>query len=332
MVLPNEIPNTDEEEEEAKIVSPFIDGTCLQYAWDATCLEDLKRCPRLYYYQRIENWRPKGENIHLRFGGELHRFIQDYELLKAELGKHNDAVHYAYKALRGRVKDWEPEPELGKRSEELKSKEALLEVCVHYADHYEMDPAETVFLDGKPAVELSFFQMLEYGPEALDKDQTYVLCGHLDKVVRLNGELFVMDHKTTTSTPSTNYFRQFDVNNQMTCYTFAAQQLFKNENATIRGVLIDAIQILKGWSRPERAFTLRTEDRLKEWEEDTKVWLRAAERYAQEEYWPQNDTACDKYGGCRFRDVCSKPPRVREKWLQSNFTQDQEPWNPLKVR
>jgi hypothetical protein len=330
MVLPSEIPNDDEEEPEAKIVSPFIPGSHLQYAWDATSLEELKRCPRLYQYLMIENWRPKGENIHLRWGQELHHFIEDYEIVRAQIDNHNDAVRYALEALIHRIDGWDPDPTPGIRSEEVKTKDNLIRTCVDYADHYEMDPAETVILEnGRPAVELSFSMMLQYGPEALDEDQVYVLCGHLDKIVKISGELFVMDHKTTTTTPNTNFFRQFDVHNQMTLYTYAAQEMAK---APVRGVIIDALQITSGYTVPVRAVTYRSDDRIAEWEYDTKQWLQAAERYAQEQYWPQNDTACDKYGGCRFRDVCSKSPRVRERWLQSNFTQEGEPWNPLKPR
>jgi hypothetical protein len=44
-----------------------------------------------------------------------------------------------------------------------------------------------------------------------------------------------------------------------------------------------------------------------------------------------NDTACDKYGGCEFREVCSKSPSVRDKFLKADFKQE-EPWNPLIPR
>jgi hypothetical protein len=43
-----------------------------------------------------------------------------------------------------------------------------------------------------------------------------------------------------------------------------------------------------------------------------------------------NDTACDHYGGCVFREICSKDPRVQQMYLESNFKK--EPWDPLKVR
>ena len=44
-----------------------------------------------------------------------------------------------------------------------------------------------------------------------------------------------------------------------------------------------------------------------------------------------NDTACDKYGGCKFRDICSKSPNVREKFIKADF-KEQPIWNPLRTR
>ena len=66
------------------------------------------------------------------------------------------------------------------------------------------DPAETYTKsDGKPAVELSFRFELDWGPGYLgDTDSVthpYLLCGHMDRVVSFNDQLFVMDHKSTTT-------------------------------------------------------------------------------------------------------------------------------------
>ena len=43
----------------------------------------------------------------------------------------------------------------------------------------------------------------------------------MDRVVSFNDQLFVMDHKTTTTTPSQYYFNQYEPHNQMTLYTMA---------------------------------------------------------------------------------------------------------------
>ena len=81
-------------------------------------------------------------------------------------------------------------------------------------------------------------------------------------------------------------------------------------------------------------FTLRTPDQLDEWMNDLRIHLERAEDYATRGYWPMNDTACDKFGGCKFRGVCSKSPSVREIYLESDFEQlpREEIWSPLRSR
>ena len=63
----------------------------------------------------------------------------------------------------------------------------------------------------------------------------------MDRVVSFNDQLFVMDHKTTITTPSQYYFNQYEPHNQMTLYTIAGQVVL---NAPIKGVIVRAAQIL----------------------------------------------------------------------------------------
>jgi hypothetical protein len=141
-----------------------------------------------------------------------------------------------------------------------------------------------------------------------------------------------MDRKTSLSTLSGYYFNQWSPSNQMTLYTLAGKIML---NSPIKGVIIDAAQVLL--EKPnsfQRGFTYRTDDQLDEWLVDLRYWLHTAETYATANYWPQNDTSCDKFGGCKFREVCSKSPQVREQYLKSTFDklEPDERWNPLKAR
>jgi len=309
--------------------SPFLPGTQIQFAWDSTSLGYLKTCPRLYQYIMIEGWGSTDESVHLRFGIEFHQTLQEYDIAKAKGAKHEDAVHTAINDMLARTSDFNPDEDT--RAGKYKNRRSLLRTCVDYLDHYADDPAQTLILnDGSPAVELSFRFELEGRPSATS-DQPYILCGHLDRVVSFQDHLFVMDRKTTTSTPGPYYFNQFEPNNQMTLYTIASQIIL---DSPVKGVIIDAAQILIDSSRFVRGFTYRTQDQLEEWTNDLYHWLDLAVSHANDSYWPQNDTACDKFGGCRFRDVCSKSPGVRENFLRADFAQlpEDERWNPLRSR
>jgi len=302
-----------------EIPSIFLPGTNIQYAWDATSIEYLKRCPRLYQYKMREGYVSNEENVHLRFGAEVHTAFHQYQLLVADGIEHDEAVFHTIRELLYRVEDWNPD-------HKYKNRFFLIRSVIRYLDKYVDDNAKTVIQsNNKPAVELSFTFELDYGPTP---DQPYVICGYLDRVVDFQGEIFVMDHKTTTTTPSAYYWNQFEPNTQMTLYTLAGKIIFQTN---IKGVIIDSGQLLMDDTRFSRGITYRTQDQLEEWLVDLDIWLRHAKEYAENNYWPMNDTACDKYGGCKFREICSKSPGVRDRFLKGDFKK--EPiWNPLMPR
>lgn len=309
--------------------SPFLPDTNIQFAWDSTSIGLIKTCPRLYYLTMIEGWAPKGDSIHLRFGIEYHHALETYAHQRASGVSHTQAVQATVREILLRTGDWNPDRST--KTGKYKNRETLTSLVVDYLDHFVDDPCETYIKeDGVPAVELSFRFELDFGPDGAT--QPYILSGHLDRVVRFNEHLFVMDHKTTTTSPGDYYFDQYEPNNQMTLYTIAGGVVL---HSPIRGVIIRAAQILL--EKPHRfvsGFTYRTPDQIEEWLNDLRFHLTNAEFYATNDYWPMNDTACDKFGGCKFRKVCSKDPSVREMFLKADFIKldaDQR-WNPLKSR
>lgn len=322
--------------------SPFLPGTKVQYAWDSTSLGYLKTCPRLYQYIMIEGWSSGAEeSVHLRFGIEYHKALEEYDIARAEGMNHPDAVRKMLRDLLVRTYGWDVD--ITSKAGKYKNRNTLVRTVLWYLDKFADDPAKTYILnDGTAAVELSFRYELEFSPAAKfqqpGKPQPYMLSGHLDRVVDFNGELFVMDRKTTTTTPGDYYFSQFQPNNQMTLYSLASKIIL---GAPIKGVIIDAAQIMLDYEKTNipgarfvRGVTYRTDAQLAEWLQDLRYWFTLAEAYAAEGYWPMNDTACDKFGGCRFREICSKSPQVRERFLEVHFTKlpPEDRWNPLKPR
>lgn len=319
------------------ISSPFLPGTKVQFAWDSTCLGLIKTCPRLYQYTILEGWQGKTESVHLRFGTEYHAALQVYDISRTNGISHEDSIHDVVAETMRRTQDWivDTSTKAGK----YKNRETLISLIVDYLDHFNPDPAETyIRSDGTPAVELSFRFELDWGPQIEETHyphadpQPYLLCGHLDKVVSFNDHLFVLDHKTTTTTPGDYYFHQYEPNNQMSLYTLAGGIVL---NSPIRGVIISAAQILL--EKPHRfirGFTYRTPDQIDEWLLDLRLWLNSAEAFAEANYYPMNDTACDKFAGCKFRGVCSKSPDVREMFLKADFIklEEKDRWNPLRSR
>mgnify|MGYP000290530764 CR=1 FL=1 len=322
-------------------ISPFLPGTHIQFAWDSTSLGWLKTCPRLYQYSMIDQWRSKGNSVHLDFGGWYHSALELYDKLRAEAkdtpgeSAHEDALHEVVKwCLEVTWIDGKP----WDSGHNLKTRETLVRTVIWYLEQFVEDTCETVILaNGKPAVELSFRLEMDWGPNSQitedminDKGpsaQPYVLSGHLDRVVKFQGNYYVMDRKTSSTTIGSYYFDQYDPDNQMSLYSMAARVIYQTP---VRGVIIDAAQIAVGFSRFSRGFTFRTEAQTEEWLANTHEWLRLAEQYAVADFWPMNDKSCHQYGGCVFRKVCSKSPEVRQKFLETDFTKRE--WNPLASR
>lgn len=313
------------------VESPFIKGTNCQYAWDSTSIGLFKTCPRLYEYTMVRGYTSKKDNLHLRFGAEFHLALQNYATCKNEGFSHDEAVWEAMFCLQQRLAT-DPLPEGDEKAMKYKSLDSLRQLVIDYLDYYERDPAKTyVMADGKPAQELSFRFELDFGPTAAE-GQPYILCGHIDRVVDFNGQLMVLDHKTTTTTLGSYYFNQYEPHNQMSLYTLAGKVVL---NTPVKGVIIDGAQILLvAENRFIRGFTYRTQEQLEEWLLSLSFLLGYAEACAEENYWPMNDTACDKFGGCKFREICSKSPQVRDKFLAMGFTELplEERWNPLQNR
>lgn len=300
-------------------LSPFLPDSNIQWAWDATSIELYKRCPQLYKYKMIDGYNSNEESVHLRWGQEMHTCFKEYEIYKAAGHDHEDIVFQVAKDLLLRTEGWDPD-------HKYKNKAFLVRSVIRYMDKYKADPAKTLILaNGKPAVEVSFRFELDHGPT---EDVKYILCGHLDRVVDFNGEIFFKDYKSTTSTPNEWYWNQFHPNNQMTLYTLACKIIFQTK---IKGGIIESAQILMDDTRFTRGFTYRTEEELEEWLSDLETWLERARQSALNNDWPKNDTACDKYGGCKFREICNKSPSVRQRFLNSEFKQE-APWNPLVPR
>lgn len=329
----------------------------LQIAWDSVSSTAAKTCWRKYQLAIIEGWRPKHESHHLRYGQLYHRALEVYDHKTCDGLNHEDALKAALRDLaegcqntefvndleapagpQGEIQVrqvrswWNPHEHLHeeKAKRDKKTIPNLFRTVIWYLDQFGVnDACKTVILsNGKPAVELSFRYELGH---TFGTGEELLHSGHIDRLVTLGEAHYVLDRKTTGTTISGasayNYFAKFNPDNQMTGYTFAGKVALL---IPVVGVIIDAAQIAEGFSRFERGFTMRTDNQLEEWRTDFIMMAKDAERYAQADYWPMNDTACDNYGGCTFRGICSKDPMVREIFLKTDFIK--QPWDPLEVR
>lgn len=295
----------------------------LQLAFDSVSLGALKKCPRFYELSIVQGYAPRGEQTDLFFGILYHSSLERYYHARAQGATHQDgvrkAVRYALEETwdKALAKPWASD-------HPQKNRHTLLRSIVWYLDQYgENDPFKTVMLaNGKPAVELSFRLELDYQSHL--SSETFMLCGHFDRLVEFQDAPYVADSKSTKHTLDDNYYSQFTPDNQMSGYAFAGKVVY---STPIRGVIIDACQVAVTFSRFDRRIIERTPAQLEEWHRDLGFWLTTAQQHARANYWPMNDRACF---GCAFRGICSKSPSSREEWLRTGFVR--RVWNPLQAR
>lgn len=309
-----------------------FDENGVQFAWDATSISAFQTCPRYYQYSIIEGWRSNLESEHLRFGKHFAAALEHYYKLVAAGMDWLEALEaIVAEAL---LATWDRpqvetdvavyEPGSGSpwvSTHNTKNRENLIRSIVWYIDEFhEADNLKTKILsDGSPAVEHSF---------KLPVDNGIIFTGHIDRVAELDGDPFVTDNKTTQSTITPYWFAQFKPHTQFSMYTFAGKAIFQ---LPIKGVVIDAAQIAVGFTRFARATSFRTDGELDEWYDDSMYWIAQAQRATIDNFFPMNPASCGNYGGCRYREVCSKSPGLRENFLKASFHQN-DPWDPIVAR
>lgn len=302
----------------------FRDG--VQYAWDATSLDLAMTCERKYYYKLVLGISPKELSVHLLFGGIYAAALEQFYKLRAEEQSIDDALRTVVR--QALIDSWDREAGHALAfNDPKKTRINLIRTIVWYVEQFAVeteDGLQTYHLqNGKPAVELSF--SLDFTPDIL-------YCGHLDRVVSMGDRLYIMDQKTTGGTIGAYYFNTFSPSNQMSGYAFAGQAVL---HSPIAGVIIDAAQITINSTRFERGVTSRSKDQIEEWYKGVVQFITmfqdmAAYAGEDESRYPMRPTACGNYGGCEFRNLCSKSPSVRKNYIASDYTRHN--WDPLKRR
>ena len=302
----------------------------LQWAWDSTSLKRAQTCPRYYQYKALESWESPYDSVHLWFGRIYASALEMFHELEAKGSSREDAIEEVVRwAL---LETWEHELDDDDNPIEgtggptqfehtAKSRDTLIRTIIWYFAFFEEDYFSTyIKADGTPAVEHSF-------RIAIDNDIT--LCGHKDRLcVDPQGELFVHDQKTTGTTLSPYYFKQFKPDIQFSLYTFAGRMIY---NAPVKGVIVDAAQVAVGFTRFARSPIMQTDDELDEWYEEMILLVDRTHAYQRAGFFPRDTTACHNFGGCDFREVCSRPKSVRKNFLEADFRKGPR-WNPIIPR
>lgn len=140
--------------------------------------------------------------------------------------------------------------------------------------------------------------------------------GIVDLIADTPAGVSVVDHKST----SKNYEPSL-LNNQFFGYSWAFE---------IPNVIVNLIGFQKTYG-PEKRFQRHVLNYPKSLVEDWRIEavrsIITAYKWIEKDSFPANFTACDKWGGCEYAQICRSTPDARE-WKASAFYVKGEPWNP----
>lgn len=292
-----------------------------QFAWDSTSLSSFVTCPRKYYLSMLQGWTSEIRSVHLIFGGHYASALEHFHKHRAAGMEHNDALRAVVREAL--TNTWDSEGGAPQNwLHTSKTRDTLVRSIVWYLEQFRDDPMKTVILsDGRAAVEYSF---------SLELNETYVYCGHIDRLVTYGDadDIYVQDQKTSGAQITPRYFEGFSPDYQMTGYTWAGQIIF---NMPVKGVVVDAAYIAVGFTAFGRQAITRSERQLEEFRGEVLHYIGVAKQCHEEQYYPMNRMACGNYGGCEFRRVCSAVPGIRDNLLQGSFRR-RDRWDPIARR
>ena len=283
--------------------------------WDSSKLSCAGECPRKFQYRMLEGYQT-GEEFDLIFGMHFATGMNTFYEAMAR-GEARDAALRS--SIRKVLEDSYPDKEILGR-QPVKNRVNLVRSLVWYFDEYKSDMPVVEVKDSEgqtqPGVELSF---------KVEVADDLFFCGHMDRVVKdESDQIYVMDQKTTGSTPSPWWFEMFNLNDQMSMYSLMGRRIL---GSPVQGVIIDAVHITSDYTSFERGMTLRDKDSVEEWLTDMFMLIERFRHYAEVGHYPMNRNACGYYRGCEFRPVCSSHPKMRKGLLKQNFKKRGE-WRP----
>ncbi|KKL09323.1 hypothetical protein LCGC14_2567000 [marine sediment metagenome] len=156
--------------------------------------------------------------------------------------------------------------------------------------------------------------------------EDYYLCGSLDEICQdEDGDQFVLERKSTTTTVADYYFLQHEPSVQIYTYDLIGSIILPT--SPLRGVVVEACQTAVGFTRFERHEVTRIPEQRKHWLETIHYWVKQAEQCALSGYWPMNPA------GHTFestaRQIQRRAPSSWPALLKTDFM-EQPLWNPLR--
>lgn len=323
---------------------PLING-CIYV--DNSLVELLTTCPRALEYNRFHRRVAATNKPSLAFGSAIHL-----------------ALEYRYKTYKNMFPDavlMDEQAQLLSKffeenpgdPEDYRNLNWALEIIRRYNDRYAVEEFQLLTDENSEVqVEMSFALPLftftpQYEMEGFPNAIPIIYTGRIDLPVMWDGQLFIIDHKTT-SILGPQFGDKMKMSAQQKGYCWAFEQLTKQK---VAGYCINAIRVkeppayltnpesprkgkntVESWWQDsfvrERYFLQDGE--MEEWKRNVIALITEMFWHYSNDYMPMKTAWCNQFGRCQYFDVCSLSRTDRGVMLSSGMFMENT-WNPLKV-
>jgi hypothetical protein len=284
--------------------------------FDSSMLATLKSCPQLFKKIYIDQWKTKGDNIHLHAGGA---FAKGVEVARTQFYVNGlsmeEAVAEGLAALLLFWGDFDGQ-------DEAKNLVRMAGALVFYFDMYPLnhETAYPILLPGgRRAIEFSFAHPLPIKHPITSQPILY--CGRMDSILNFAGDTFIFDEKTTGSLGKT-WSQKWDLRAQFTGYVWGCREF----GIRTAGVVVRGVSILKTQYETQEAICYRPDWQVDRWYTEALEWIGDAIRWWETGRFRYNlDESCASYGGCGFAIACKSQDET--SWLETYF--ERRHWDPV---
>ena len=293
--------------------------------YDNSMLSAYKSCPRQYYLRYGKHWRSEGTAAPLVFGLSWHAGQDVIWQFAKKVGNPSELARLAMAKF---LETWEEEGFPATMGlEEIERLAPRTPSIAHEMYENYIEQRWKMLMDAEVLAVEQPFAVPMPGHEGI----FYV--GRLDKVVSYNGQLLVLEHKTTTEYKIDGGFRPTYVeswytDSQVKGYQFGGGLYFEG----LSQVWVDAALVHKKMHHFFRFIPVAHQvNIIEEWIKDTNNWVHRVEGDWKAGYFPRNEGSCiGKYGPCTFLNICrSTPDNALPEEAPAGYMHEE--WQPFDV-
>lgn len=257
-------------------------------AYDNSQLQTFKDCPERYRLKYVEQLRKRDsaqEEHDREYGSAIHKGLEVI-YSGGSLKEAQDAFARLY-------------PLQLNEEDKAKTLENGLLLLEQYVDHYRAEDTQFEILQNEKKDEFE----LAPGVPFIVK---------VDLVVKKQGCIYALDHKTTKKGFGWDYWGQFDPNPQVTAQTAYVQARFGECSGVIINALSFGYRKNKYMGEPagfhcsfQRQLFNRNREQIEAWRIDTIEWIKQVEHYKlaypPSSVWAKNEGQCCF---CSYKEIC----------------------------